>query len=132
MTVTKEKYAYSKTRTPNLFRYDITGQYFLLYKLDGKQHRTPMKTTDYEVAVNWLNEKMLLVEKQRHTARTSLGDSGGPITIGDLCDKYEEKTLDDLTLTQKAKIRSAICVEVAGKNQNIDGRMSSLYEVLYD
>tara|TARA_B100000212_G_scaffold342048_1_gene327346 strand:- start:6332 stop:6529 length:198 start_codon:yes stop_codon:yes gene_type:complete len=46
---------------------------------------------------------MLLVEKHRQTARTSRGDSGKPITIGDLCDKYAEKTLDDFTLTQKGK-----------------------------
>ena len=46
---------------------------------------------------------MLPVEKQRQTARKSRGDSDEPITTGDLCEKYAEKTLDDFTLTQKAK-----------------------------
>ena len=46
---------------------------------------------------------MLLVEKQRQIATPKRGNSGGPITMGDLCDKYAEKTRDDFTLTEKAK-----------------------------
>ena len=46
---------------------------------------------------------MLLIEKQRQTAKPSSKDCGGLITIGDLCDRYAEKTRDDFTLTEKAK-----------------------------
>ena len=99
----KDPYTYSKTRTPNLVRYDRTKEYYLLYKLNGKQVRTALKTTNYKVAVNRRNEKMLLIEKQRQTVTPSSGDSGGPITIGDLCDEYAEKTRSDFTLTEKAK-----------------------------
>ena len=35
----KDPYTYSKTRTPNLVRYDRTKEYYILYKLNGKQVR---------------------------------------------------------------------------------------------
>lgn len=101
--VKRTKRRFIKTRTPNLVRYLNSGEYYLLYKLSGKQVHTPLKTTNYKVAVNRRNEKMLVVEKQRQTVTPSRGDSGGPITIGDLCDEYAQKTRDDFTLTEKAK-----------------------------
>ena len=67
----KDPYTYSKTRTPNLVRYDRTKEYYLLYKLNGKQARTPLKTSDYKVAVRRRNAKMLEVEKLR-----SVGSEG--------------------------------------------------------
>jgi len=103
MAVTHTKRRFVKTRTPNLVKYLNNGEYYLLYKLNGKQIRTSLKTTNYKVAVNRRNEKMLVVEKQRQTVTPSRGDSAAPITIGDLCDEYAEKTRDDFTLTEKAK-----------------------------
>ena len=53
----KDPHTYSKTRTPNLVRYDRTKEYYILYKLNGKQVRKPLKTSDYKVAVRRRNPR---------------------------------------------------------------------------
>ena len=39
MAVTKASYRFIKTRTPNLVRWANTGEYYVLYKLNGRQLR---------------------------------------------------------------------------------------------
>ena len=68
MTVTHTLRKFVKTRTPNLVKYLNNGEYYLLYKLNGKQIRTSLKTLDYKVAVRRRNAKMLEVEKLRSVA----------------------------------------------------------------
>jgi|GEM_PF-3950445 len=68
MTVTHTRRKFVKTRTPNLVKYLNNGEYYLLYKLNGKQIRTSLKTSDYKVAVRRRNAKMLEVEKLRSVA----------------------------------------------------------------
>ncbi len=96
----KDPYTYSKTRTPNLVRYDRTKEYYILYKLNGKQVRTPLKTSDYKVAVRRRNAKMLEVEKLRSVApkkEVSLE------TFGSLFDEYKEKTRLDQDISRATK-----------------------------
>ena len=85
----QKPYTYSKTRTPNLVRYDRTKEYYLLYKLNGKQVRTPLKTSDYKVAVRRRNAKMLEVEKLRSVAPKNAVSKE---TFGSLFDEYKKKT----------------------------------------
>ena len=68
MTVTHTLRKFVKTRTPNLVKYLNNGEYYLLYKLNGKQIRTSLKTLDYKVAVRRRNAKMLEVDKLRSVA----------------------------------------------------------------
>ncbi|MAM91263.1 MAG: hypothetical protein CMI15_07280, partial [Opitutaceae bacterium] len=100
MTVKRNQRRFVKTRTPNLVRYLNTGEYYLLYKLSGKQVHTPLKTTDYKVARNRRNEQMSLIEKQRQVVKPK---KIANTTIGDLCDKYVDETENDLSLTHGAK-----------------------------
>ena len=100
MTVKRNQRRFVKTRTPNLVRYLNTGEYYLLYKLSGKQVHTPLKTTDYKVARNRRNEQMSLIEKQRQVVKPK---EIATTTIGDLCDKYVNQTENDLSLTHGAK-----------------------------
>ena len=100
--MTGTNYKFTKTRTPNLVRHH-TGEYYLKYKLNGKQIRTSLKTSDYKVARNRRNEKMLLIEKQRQTAKPKLSDGGGPVTMGDLFEDYLEQTAKDYRISESTK-----------------------------
>ncbi len=96
----KGPYTYSKTLTPNLVRYDRTKEYYLLYKLNGKQVRTPLKTSDYKVAVRRRNAKMLEVEKLRSVAPKK---SVSVETFGSLFDEYKKKTRLDQDISCSTK-----------------------------
>ena len=96
----KGPHTYSKTRTPNLVRYDRTKEYYLLYKLNGKQVRTPLKTSDYKVAVRRRNAKMLEVEKLRSVAPKK---SVSVETFGSLFDEYKKKTRLDQDISCSTK-----------------------------
>ena len=103
MTVKRTKRKFVKTRTPNLVKYLNTGEYYLLYKLSGKQIHTPLKTTDYKVAHNRRNEQMLLIEKQRQTANSKPSDSDRPVTMEDLFQDYLEQTAKDYRISESTK-----------------------------
>ena len=91
---------WSKTKTPNLIRYNSSGVYFIRAKIGGKLHRQSLETTVYEVAKYKLAESL---KDRRKVAAAGAAVRNGRMTFGEALDAYEQSVHANASLKPRAK-----------------------------
>ena len=95
---------WKRTKTSNLQKYisngPKNGDYYAVYKIDGKVHRDALDTNDYKTAVRLKNKHMETVER----LRSGRGFDKSVVTFDHLLNEYEKRTNQDASLKAATKV----------------------------
>lgn len=95
-----EQPEWSKTKTPNLIRYNPSGVYYMRVRVAGKLHVKSLETDVYSTAQVRLPDKVNLLRK----AANSIDQvRKGKMTFGEALQAYRAKVAADVSLKPRAK-----------------------------
>lgn len=95
-----DKPEWSKTKTPNLIRYNPSGAYYMRVRVAGKLHVKSLETDIYSTAQIRLPDK---VNPLRKAANSIEQVRKGKMTFGEALDAYRAKLAADVSLKPRAK-----------------------------